>query len=121
MAIRPAVGRLPRMPLYTLESFLKLRNQRCFASLETIPSHDAPEKIAAGRRACVVHRQHIFGRPACHKDDDVSFGRLIHNDQLSPFLNCVLHSTNRGPILWKQVGIELISVIGGHVDITRIR
>ena len=31
----------------TLESFFKLRNERCFTSLETIASFDTPEKIAA--------------------------------------------------------------------------
>ena len=54
------------LPLYALKPFFKLRYQRCFASLQTIASHDAPEIIATWPRACVVHRQQIFGRPARH-------------------------------------------------------
>ena len=109
------------MLLYALESLFKLRYQRCFTSLETITSHDAPEKIATWPRARIVHCQHIFGRSARYQDDDVSFGRPIHNDQFPPLLNRVLHSANRVPIPGKQVRIELISVIGGYVDVPRIR
>jgi len=68
------------MLLYALEPLFKLRNQWCFACLETIASHDAPEKIATGPWACVVHRQQVFGRSARYQDDDVGLRRLIHKE-----------------------------------------
>jgi len=36
--------------------FFKLRNQWCFASLETIASHDPTKEIAIWPLTCVVHR-----------------------------------------------------------------
>ena len=42
--------------LHALESLFKLRDQRCFAGLETVASHHAPEKSAA-RVMCIVHGQ----------------------------------------------------------------
>jgi len=89
--------------------------------LETITPHDAPEKIATRRLARIVHGQQIFGRPTRNEDDDVGIGRLVHERQFAPILNGVLYGADRVPILGKQVRIELISVIGGDVDIARIR
>jgi hypothetical protein len=107
--------------LYALESLFKLRNQRNFAGLETVASHDAPEKIATRPLVRIVHGQQIFGRPARHEDDDIGFGGPVHDHQFAPFLNGVLHGVDRVPIFGKQVRVELISVIAGNVDIARIR
>ena len=51
--------------LHALESLLKLRDQRSFAGLETVASHDAPEKIAT-RVMCIIHGHQIFGGSARH-------------------------------------------------------
>ena len=37
------------VPLYALESFFKLRDKRCFTSLETIASFDTLEKLPLGQ------------------------------------------------------------------------
>ena len=105
--------------LHALESLFKFCDQRSFAGLETAASHDAPEKTAT--RVRIVHGHQVFGMPACHEDDDVGFGGPVHDYQFAPLLNGVLHGADRVPIFGKQVRIELISVIGGHVDIVRIR
>ena len=56
--------------LHALESLFKLRDQRSFAGLETVASHDAPEKIVT-RVMCIVHGHQIFGVAARHENDAV--------------------------------------------------
>src|SRR5262249_48282775 len=73
--------------LHALESLLKLCDQWSFAPLETVTSHDAPEIITTRPLRRIVDGQQIFGRPARHKDDDVSFGGPVHDDQFAPLLN----------------------------------
>ena len=111
----PAQRRAPRslVLLYALESLFKLRDQRSFAGLETVASHDAPKITATRPRVRIVYGHQIFGRPACHEDYNVGFGGPVHNHQFVPLLNGVLHRADRVPIVGKQVLIELISVIGG--------
>jgi hypothetical protein len=64
--------------LDAVESLFKLGDERSFAGLETITSHDPPEIIAVWSLVRVVHSQQIFGRSACHQDDDVGLGGLVH-------------------------------------------
>jgi hypothetical protein len=108
------------VPLHALESFFKLRDQRSFAGLETIATHDAPQKIATCPLVRIVYSQYIFGRPAHHKDDDVGFGRPVHESQFAPIMNGLLYGADRVPIFGKQARNELISIIGSNVDITCI-
>ena len=82
--------------LHALESLFKLRDQRSFAGLETLASHDAPEKIAT-RVMCIIHGHQIFGGSARHEDDDVGVGGPVHECHLAPLLNGVLHSADRTP------------------------
>src|SRR6476661_2492847 len=104
MAIHRQPGECPDKAslvlLYALESLFKLRDQRSFAGLETIASHDAPEKIAA-RMMCIVHGHQIFGGSARHENDDISVGGLVHECQITPLLNGVLHGTDCLPIFGK--------------------
>jgi hypothetical protein len=74
------------MLLHALESFFKLRDQRSFAGLETVATHDAPQKITTHLLVRIVHSEHIFGRPARDKDDDVGFGRPVHESQCAPIM-----------------------------------
>jgi hypothetical protein len=108
------------VPLHALKSFFKLRDQWSFAGLETIATHDAPKKIATCPLVRIVYSQHIFGRPARDKDDDVGFGRPVHESQFAPIMNGLLYGTDRVPIFGKQARNELISIIGSNVDITCI-
>jgi hypothetical protein len=55
-------------------SLFKLRDHRSFAGLETVTSHDAPEKIATRHLVSVVDGHHIFGWAARDQDDDVGLG-----------------------------------------------
>jgi hypothetical protein len=103
--------------LHAFESLFKLGDQRSFTVLETIASHDAPEKIA-DRFLVPVHDQQIFGRPAGHEDDDIGLGAPVHDRQFASLLNGVLDSADRVAIF---VGIKLISVIGSYVELARIR
>src|SRR4029077_6886014 len=83
--------------LHALESLFKLRDQRSFAGLETVASHDAPKITATRPRVRIVHGHQIFGRPACHEDDNVGFGGPVHNHQFVPLFNGVLHRGDRVP------------------------
>jgi hypothetical protein len=107
--------------LHALEPLCKLRDQRSFAGLETALSHDAPEKIDCRPLVRIVHGQQIFGRPARYKHDDVGFGGPVYDRQFAPLLNGVLDVADRVPVFGKQVRIELISVVGGNVDLARVR
>src|SRR5271165_802486 len=49
---------LAHVVLHALESLFKLRDERGFAGLKTVASHDAPEKIAVLVR--IVHGQKVF-------------------------------------------------------------
>ena len=61
--------------LHALESLFKLDDQRSLARRETVTTHDTPEIITT-RPVRIVHGHHIFGRPACYKNDDGGFGGL---------------------------------------------
>jgi hypothetical protein len=63
--------------LDALESLFKLGDKRSFTRLETALPHDAPEVIATGH-VRIVDGHYIFGWSACHKDDDVGLGGLVH-------------------------------------------
>ena len=104
------------MLLDAVESFFKLGDEGSFARGKTVTTHDAPE-IRAPRPVPVVDGQDIFRRSACDQNDDVGLGGLVDQCQLAPLLNGVLHGTDRLAIFGKQIRVELISVIGGHVDI----
>jgi hypothetical protein len=52
--------------LHAFESLFKLGDQRSFTVLETVASHDAPQKIADRFLMSVIHGHQIFGRPARH-------------------------------------------------------
>jgi len=70
---------------------------------------------------CIVHGHQIFGGAARHENDDVGVEGPVHECQLAPLLNGVLHSADCLPIFGKEVLIELISVIGSNIDIACIR
>src|SRR5882757_6151732 len=66
------------MLLHALESLFKLCHQRSLAGLQSVSSHNAPQKIATWPRVCVIHRHHVFGRPAGHENNDVGFRRPVY-------------------------------------------
>jgi hypothetical protein len=68
----------------------------------------------------VEHGHDIFRWSACHKNDDVGFGRPVHECQFAPLLNSVLNGADRFPIVGQQVLIELVPVIRGNVNIACI-
>ena len=115
----------PRMALlvrlHAVERFFELGHQRSLARLEAVAAHDAPEIIATRSLVPVVHGHHIFGRPTRDQNDDVCFGRPVDERQFAPILNGVLHGTDRIPIFWKKVGVELVAVVGGNVDVACVR
>src|SRR5882762_7007350 len=100
--------------LDAVEALFKLGDQRRLTRLETTTSHDAPEVIPP-RSVSVEHGHDIFRWSTCHKDDDVGFGRPVHERQFAPLLNSVLHGADRLPIVGQQILIELISVVGSNV------
>ena len=69
----------------------------------------------------IVDGQQVLGRSAGDQDDDVGFGGPVYDREPPPILNGALHGTDRVPTFGKQVRVELISVVGGNVDIARIR
>jgi hypothetical protein len=81
--------------LHAFESLFKLGDQRSLTVLKTVAPHDTPEKIADGFLVSVVHGQQIFGRPARREDDNVSLRGSVHDRQLPPLLNGVLHGADR--------------------------
>jgi hypothetical protein len=92
--------------LHAFESLFKLGDQRSFTVLETVSSHDAPEKIADRFLVPVVHGHQIFGRPAGHEDDDVGLRGSVHDRQFAPLLNGVLHGADRVAIFGSRLGLN---------------
>ena len=106
--------------LDAVESLFKLGDQRSLTRSEAVAAHDAPKITSARPLVPVVHGHDIFGRSACHKDNDVGVGGLVDQCQFAPSLNGVLHGADRVPIFGDEVRIELISIVGSNVDITCI-
>ena len=79
------------MLLDAVESFFELGDKWSLAGLQTVATHDTPEIIAIRSSVPVVHGHHIFGRSACHQDNDVGLGGLVHERQFAPSLNGVLY------------------------------
>ena len=57
------------VPLHILESFFKLRDQRCFTSLETSASFDTPERLPLGhgRRLYTTSRSKVIAVRQLHR------------------------------------------------------
>src|SRR5712692_6213319 len=66
---------VPRSTLLVLldavESLFKLGDQWSLTGLEAVAAHDAPEIIATRTLVRIVDGHDIFGRSACHKNNDV--------------------------------------------------
>jgi len=71
--------------LDAVESFFELGEQWSLTRREAVATHDAPEIIAICPLVSVIYGQKIFGRAACHKDNDVGLGGLVPPSR-SPFL-----------------------------------
>ena len=68
----------------------------------------------------IVYGQDIFRRTAGDHQHDVGFAGLVDQRELAPFFDRVLDGANGGAIFGKQVGVELVSVVAGDVDVTGV-